>query len=88
MRRAQVCNDNYFPLNLSLKFDIGLVAQPLMDKCCHGGLHKGISGQQFVDELGYNIIVAYANCKHGVDNDRPGIGPPSDPWGPNGVCVM
>jgi len=88
MRRAQVCNDNYFPINLSRKFDVGLVAQPIMDKCCHGGMHKGISGQQFVDELGYNVIVAYANCNHGVDNDRPGIGPPSDPWGPNGVCVM
>ena len=46
---------------------------------------KGISGQQFSDQ-GWNVIVAYGNCNHDQDRDRPGFGPADDPWGPNGEC--
>ncbi|KAK1830841.1 hypothetical protein QBC39DRAFT_409320 [Podospora conica] len=82
-----VCNDNYHDLELSCLYDVALVAQPMLNKCCQKGMHKGTSGQQFVDGYGYNVIVGYANCNHGRDEDLPDMGPPSDPWGPNGACV-
>lgn len=65
---------------------MSIVADSVISKCCQRGFHKGTSGQQFVEGFGYNVIIAYANCRHGIEDDFPGIGPPDHPWGPNGVC--
>ncbi|KAK0745675.1 hypothetical protein B0T18DRAFT_428789 [Schizothecium vesticola] len=62
-------------------------ARQILKECCGGGSYKaGVSGQRFVPEQGWNVIVAYGNCNHGEYGDRPSIGPPEDPWGPNGSC--
>lgn len=39
-----------------------------------------------MDGEGWNVIIAYANCKHDQYADFPALGPPEDPWGPNGSC--
>lgn len=70
---------------LGCKNDVADFAQRIYKECCRKK-GKGQSGQIFNDERGYNVVVAYGNCNHGWDSDRPGMGPPEDPWGPNGEC--
>lgn len=52
--------------------------------CCpkNWEISKGISGQEFSDQ-GWNVVIAYANCNHAPDADRPGD---FQKWGPNGQC--
>lgn len=57
-------------------------------KCCTKDYHnsKGLSGRLWSDQ-DFNVAVAYANCNHGIDSDKPAMGPKEDPWGPNSVCL-
>ncbi|KAK3936356.1 hypothetical protein QBC46DRAFT_412178 [Diplogelasinospora grovesii] len=81
-----VCNDNDHDITLDCKKDVADFGGEAA-KCCTADWtkSKGISGQQFSDE-GWNVIVAYANCNHDANSDRPAMGPSDDPWGPNGEC--
>ena len=64
-------------------WDIGQPALNILNACCAKG---GVSGQESIEDLGYTVVVAYANCRHGENDDCPSMGPKSDPWGPNGAC--
>ncbi|KAK3365590.1 hypothetical protein B0T24DRAFT_723295 [Lasiosphaeria ovina] len=81
-----VCNDR----DQDLIIDCGVEAPGLADtpavQCCTAA-HSGISGQQFSDDGTWNVIIAYADCNHDWDADRPSMGPPDDIWGPNGACL-
>lgn len=72
---------------LSCGKDVADLADWIFDYCCRNThFFVGQSGQIFNDTRGYNVIIAYGNCNHDRDADRPANGPPGDPWGPNGVC--
>ncbi|KAK0619117.1 hypothetical protein B0T14DRAFT_603005 [Immersiella caudata] len=77
-----VCNDNSWAIAMKcyLISDFGRV---ITDKCCSS---RSTSGQFFSESAGFNVIVAYGNCNHGKSADRPSVGPPEEPWGPNGKC--
>ncbi|KAK0615284.1 hypothetical protein B0T17DRAFT_620074 [Bombardia bombarda] len=79
-----ICNDNDNDISLSCKNEVAYMARYVGNECCTGA-PKGQSGQQFTDQ-NWNAIIAYANCNHGEDADRPAIGLADDPWGPNGEC--
>ncbi|KAK1834438.1 hypothetical protein QBC39DRAFT_369334 [Podospora conica] len=80
-----ICNDNDHDVNPTCT-DVAAEAMKIVDNCCGGGSYKaGLSGQRFT-EAGYNVVVAFGNCQHGIDSDNPGMGPAEDPWGPNGSC--
>lgn len=57
-------------------------------KCCTKDYtqSKGLSGRLWSDQ-DFNVAVGYANCNHGIDSDKPAMGPNEDPWGPNSVCL-
>ncbi|KAK0629526.1 hypothetical protein B0T17DRAFT_615290 [Bombardia bombarda] len=79
-----VCNDNDHDVTL----DCSLVGAWSGDAggCCPKDWtkSKGVSGQLLSTD-GWNVIVAYANCNHPADQDRPAMGPDNS-WGPNGPC--
>jgi hypothetical protein len=77
-----VCNDNAYAIDLQCS-DIAAFGYIITGSCCA----QSTSGQYFSDPAGFNVIVAYGNCNHGKSADRPSMGPPSDPWGPNGACA-
>ncbi|KAK0755085.1 hypothetical protein B0T18DRAFT_386852 [Schizothecium vesticola] len=87
-RRVTCINTSaIYDLVLECAHDVGDFATRIFGSCCHNLLtKKGQSGQIFDDQRGYNVVVAFGNCKHERDSDRPGMGPPADPWGPNGEC--
>lgn len=61
-----------------------------MCKCCLGwpwGFRSwGQAGQAFHKDVyneSWNVVIAYGNCNHGVNDDKP-----SDfPWSPNHYCL-
>ena len=81
-----MCNDNGHDVDIPY-LTIRAFAATVGSKCCTKSYteSKGISGQEFSDQH-WNVIVAYANCNHDKDRDRPSYGPVGDPWGPNGEC--
>ncbi|KAK3377625.1 hypothetical protein B0H63DRAFT_221341 [Podospora didyma] len=80
-----VCNDNDHDITLRCDTIVREMAlNPAILCCTYGQGWKGISGQQFTNE-GWNVIISYANCNHPTD-ERPSMGPPDEPWGPNGEC--
>jgi len=82
----QICNDSAVELtrNCTVFHDF---TNSIGGKCCTKDYHKskGISGRQWSDQ-DFNVVVAYGNCNHGIDSDKPAPGPKNDPWGPNGLC--
>ncbi|KAK0654825.1 hypothetical protein B0T16DRAFT_383844 [Cercophora newfieldiana] len=81
-----VCNDNDHDVIIPYLTIREFAAKPGKECCTKRYTDsKGISGQQFSDQ-NWNVIIAYANCNHPQDQDRPGFGPAGDPWGPNGAC--
>ncbi|KAK0752601.1 hypothetical protein B0T18DRAFT_427041 [Schizothecium vesticola] len=81
-----ICNDSTaeLKLNCTVFHDF---TNSIGGKCCTKDYHdsKGISGRQWSDQ-DFNVVVAYGNCNHGIDSDKPAPGPKNDPWGPNGLC--
>ncbi|KAK0726904.1 hypothetical protein B0T26DRAFT_747297 [Lasiosphaeria miniovina] len=80
-----VCNDNNHDITLSCANDVVPRLDDVIVHCCNGA-KSGISGQKFSDDGTWNAIIAYGNCNHNWDADRPSMGPPDDIWGPNGAC--
>ncbi|KAK4445784.1 hypothetical protein QBC34DRAFT_441414 [Podospora aff. communis PSN243] len=79
-----VCNDNAFAITQKCS-NIGLFGKQIALNCCLGA--GATSGQYFSDAEHFNVVVAYGNCDHEKDEDRPSLGPGDDKWGPNGPCV-
>ncbi|KAK1828922.1 hypothetical protein QBC39DRAFT_374237 [Podospora conica] len=81
-----ICNDaaTELKMNCTIFHDF---TNSIGGKCCDKDpkKSKGLSGRQESDQ-NFNVVVAYANCNHGEDSDKPTKGPASDPWGPNGAC--
>lgn len=65
---------------------VASMAQDIQQSCCQSSFHDGTSGQVF-DPSEYNVVVAYANCNHAADADRPEFSS-QDGWGVNGECVI
>ena len=83
---VQICNDSAS----ELKFNCTSVHDwfsKVAGSCCTQAYtkSKGISGRLLGDQ-NWNVAVAYGNCNHGQDADKPSMGPKEDPWGPNGAC--
>lgn len=77
--------DNHVELSLECRhvaWDAAIIAAD----CCTQAyrISKGLSGQLF-DEAHFNVCIAYANCNHGIDDDRPSEFP-EDSHGINGDC--
>ncbi|KAJ9148590.1 hypothetical protein NKR23_g4986 [Pleurostoma richardsiae] len=77
-----ICNDDDKEFTIECKH-IADYASIIAKQCCTKPYteSKGISGEMSTEE-GWSIFVAYGNCKHGRDADRPGPAP--DPY--NGKC--
>ncbi|KAK1756790.1 hypothetical protein QBC47DRAFT_169473 [Echria macrotheca] len=80
-----VCNDNDHAISPNCVTDVVPYGLDISQQCC--GLSGGsVSGQRFHDTAGFNVIVAYGNCNHDRNADRPALGPWPVVWGPNGAC--
>ena len=91
IKNGQVCNDSDEKLELSCGDDVLYLAEWVHQYCCiTTRSFVGQSGQVFADSFkdarNFNVVISYGNCNHDKDADRPGMGPPDDPWGPNGAC--
>ena len=66
----KVCNDNYNSISMNCNRLAVWAVQ--LQSCCRRSVvfSQGQSGQIFSSE-NFNVVVAYANCNHDPDRDRP-----------------
>lgn len=78
-----LCNDNDHAIDVRCADGFDRFAKLIAYGCCRKDrlLSPGGSGQIVTDQ-GYRVVVAYANCRHGRDDDVPGAGGQN----PNGKC--
>ncbi|KAL8306111.1 hypothetical protein RB600_008814 [Gaeumannomyces tritici] len=78
-----LCNDNPHAIRVFCADSFDRFAKIVAYDCCRADRFVGRGGSgQIVTDQGYRVVVAYANCRHGRDDDVPGTGGEN----PNGAC--
>lgn len=77
----QVCNDEDHDVTVD-EWKAGAMGYWLLYLCCD--LNRAQAGQMFHLTEGWNTVVGYANCRHGVAEEPSAYG--GDCGGNNGCC--